>query len=71
MAASKEQADAGTNVKRWLNRALFPVSAGAVTTEIVAVAAVSLDMERHIGIWAGLIAAAMALLFQIYTHKNH
>jgi uncharacterized membrane protein YebE (DUF533 family) len=64
--------DAGTKAKRWLNGALFPVSAGAVVAEIATLLAVFLNFSTasHIGGWAGASAAIIALGFQAYPRNR-
>ncbi len=61
---------ADINAKHVLNRALFPVSAGAVVAEIVTLFAVAMKsgFTAELGGWAGLAAAA--LMFQIATRKK-
>jgi len=65
-------ANAGIDAKHLLNSALFPVSVGAVVTEIVTVAAIPLrsGITANIGAWAGVVAFAVAALFQIATRKK-
>jgi hypothetical protein len=70
---SQPAKDAVSATKRWLNLAIFPVSAGAVGAEVVTVATmfVAADHAKAAGFWAGIACAAAALVFQVLTRKRH
>ena len=74
MVATEHQSDAvedaGTRAQRWFNRALFPVSAGAVAAEIGYVLVTFFSLERHLGIWAGIVGGGAAFMFQQMTPRK-
>ena len=73
MVATEQQGnaveDAGA-AKRWFNRALFPVSAGAVAAEIGYVLVTVFSLERHLGIWAGIVGVVAAFMIQQMTPRK-
>jgi Zn-dependent membrane protease YugP len=65
-----EGADSAT--KRLFNLAIFPVSAGAVGSEIAIVATKILGFTHAntAGLWTGIVCLAAALIFQVVTRKT-
>lgn len=60
--------DAGAKAKHWFDRAIFPISAGAVVAEIGHVRVAVLKLGTQLGSWAGAVGAVVAVvIFALQT----